>query len=245
MGTIIRAVGVHAEDHATEYLSPVNRGIQGIFFLNTSLEKACHNYAPGKPNGSIVGTPPVDGTHLSAKSQANFVQTEVAESDELTIFCIGRTSDAGTNPANRPAFYGTYRNLSAAAPVQNPGVSVWRDNASMRANAAYSDDPGAPVQRQVILSSSDFSSWSLYVHRVSASGVYFADMTKALSGTVAAIGARQRSVGKFRIGGVYYEFLGSCDVAVWQAHSVALTDQEIGEVVQNLRTYGASRGIVV
>lgn len=245
MGTIIKASGVDAEQGATEFIPPVTRGLEGIFFLNSSREKASRNYAPGKPDGAIVGTPTINPSYINARSQSNYVQTEVVESEEVTIFCIARTTDPGSNLPTRAAWYGTYRNQGANAAVWNPGVSAWRDNGTFRANAGYGDDPAAPVQRQVVISAADFSAWSLYVHRVRAADVYFTDVTRGLSGSTSAIGARQRSVGKFRIGGVYYEFLGQCDVAVWQVHSVALNDQEIASIVANLRAYALKLGITV
>jgi hypothetical protein len=87
----------------------------------------------------------------------------------------------------------------------------------------------------------------MYVCIVTATGVTFRDVTNNRAQTTAATAGlpRRRSLNRFRLGSTFNDFAGSCDLAVWQEHSVILTEDEIATTVADLRTYAARKGIVV
>lgn len=108
MGVQVVAKGVDAEQYATEYAAPVRRGLEGIFFTNTSTEKCAHNYAPGKQSGSIVGVPVPNAAFTTFKGMTNYVQTPIAETESMTLLVIAKAVVVPGDVEQVPLFLGSY-----------------------------------------------------------------------------------------------------------------------------------------
>jgi hypothetical protein len=247
MGVRVIAKGVDAEQYATEYAAPIRRGLEAIFFLNTSLEKSARNYVAGKPQGSIVGSPVANPNYLATKGRVNYVQTQLAETADMTIFVLARTSADGSVIAERPMLFGNYQTLNADGGAAF-GVCMYLTSPTrFNAGAGFGADAAANELRLAGLTKADIANkWNLYGMVVSSAGLTLRDFTTNQTSTAPGVALPRRlASGKIRIGSGVTAFDGSADMAVFQAHSVALTETEIQTTVADLRAYAARRGIVV
>lgn len=254
MGTRITAKGVYAEDYALEYSPPVRRGLEAWHFLNTSAAKGARNYAPGKPQARIVGTPGENAAFLQFKGERDFIQTEVAESAGHTFFFVARSSDTLADIDTRPMFYGTYRSPAADGSGETFGVGAWvhapgQINQSGTRGNSNADD----TSWGAALTNNDVATWALYVGIVDP-GMQPHRLMNKTKGTQAATVVptmpRFLSTGRYRIGSGYggtgyTAYKGTCEMALWACYSQVLTGTEIDAVVANVRAYMARRGITV
>jgi hypothetical protein len=247
MGVRLIAKDVDAEAFATEYSAPVRRGLEGIHFLNTSIQKAAHNYAPGKKSGSVVGVPVALADRLTTVGLVSYVQSEVAESDSMTFFCIARSGDANTSGGTRPGFFGTYTGLGADGGAADGIAMFFSGPGAIAVNGGYGNTAADKVFPRASLSSADAAKWALYVVIVGPTGITFRDITNNRAATQTATSGlpRRRTLNKLRLGSLFQDFGGTCDLAVWQAHSVVLTEDEISTTIADLRAYALRKGIVV
>jgi hypothetical protein len=247
MGVRLIAKDVDAEAFATEYSAPVRRGLEGIHFLNTSVQKAAHNYAPGKKSGSVVGVPVATADRLSSVGLVSYIQSEVVEADYMTFFCIARSGDSNSSAATRPGFFGTSRGVAADGGVADGVVMFFSATGFMALNAGFGNTEADKVSPRASLTSANAANWALYVCQVTPTGVNFRDVTNNRAQTTpATVGLpRRKSLNKFRLGSTFNDFAGSCDLAVWQAHSVVLAEDEITTTIADLRAYALRKGIVV
>ena len=247
MGVRLIAKDVDAEAFATEYSAPVRRGLEGIHFLNVSVQKAAHNYAPGKKSGSVVGTPVAIADRLSSVGLVSYIQSDVAETDSMTFFSIARSGDANSSAATRPGFFGTSRGVAADGGVADGVVMFFSAPGLIALNAGYGNTEADRASPRASLASTNAASWALYVCQVTPTGVVFRDITNNRAQTTPQTAGlpRRRSLNKFRLGSTFNDFAGSCDLAVWQAHSVVLTEDEITTTIADLRAYALRKGIVV
>lgn len=244
MGVRIIAKDVDAEAYATEYSSPVRRGLEGIHFLNGTAAKAARNYAPGKSSGVVIGAPAATTGFLSCKSLSNFIQTDIPESDLATVFVIARSTDVGTADAVRPAFYATQDGPGADGAGTAQGLAVWHSGSQVRSLVGYLT-PAAATFIDVNLVEPLVANFALYVQVVAADKLELRDVTRSLTASVAPTGTRRRTTNKFRIGSSFKSLGGTSDIAVFQVHSVVLSEAEIAAVVADLRAYAARKGITV
>jgi hypothetical protein len=246
MGVQVVAKGVNAEDYAVEYAAPIRRGLEGIFFTNTSLEKCAHNYAPGKKSGSVVGAPSVNGQYMSGRSSVNYVQTDIVETEEMTFFIIARALNLPSgNPipaADQVILLGNY----LAGPWS--GVVMWcGTSTSLSTNAGYGVDEASNANLGAGVTPNDDTKWGLYCGRVKTSGPDTKNFTNGLTFARVATDPRRVSTGRpLRIGSGYQSNqTGTWDMAAAMIYNVALNDAERDVVVQDLRAYAARRGITV
>ncbi|MBN3864666.1 hypothetical protein HCU66_20755 [Pseudomonas frederiksbergensis] len=241
MGVQVVAKGVDAEQYATEYAAPVRRGLEGIFFTNTSLEKCARNYAAGKPAGSIVGAPAPAAGYVSLKGNTNYIQTQIQETESITMLVIARQVLDPANPAAITMFCGTYNS------GQVSGVSIYIPAADrVSGTAGFGIDDAGNANTVTSVSPLVPTNWGLYSVTISPTGVTTKSHTANLSTTNVRVDPRRPSTRTVRIGmGYYAAHSGLSDIAVYQHHSVALTADELTKTVADLRAYAARRGIVV
>lgn len=247
MGVRLVAKGVDAEQFASEYSAPVRRGLEAIHFLNVSVAKAAKNYAPGKSQGVVIGAPVASAAYLSCNGTVNCIETSVPETDNLTIFVVARTAADGSVVAERPMFFGNYQGLHVDGGAAY-GMSLYLSahnrmsgTAGFGASVADNANVQAGITKPAVA-----NLWALYMVQVSASGTTTRDFTAGMVQTTGPAGKPRRlATGKIRIGSGQSNLLGACDVAVFQAHSVVLTEAEIGITVADIRAYMSRRGVTV
>lgn len=259
MSTVIRAKGVFAEDFATSYASPVSRGLEAIHFTNTNSDKIARNYASGKANGSLMGTP----TSIAAgstrfKAGTNGLITSVQEPEQATIFVIAKSPvNLGTIPiplADRPAFWGTFQSPLASNPgTTAQGIALYVTSQGGLAANVLVDQGGTPTWVPSAFTAAEsapmINVWQLYSVTVGASDAVVAlrNETTGQAAPTSPAGTRLLTTGRIRVGTLVTDTThqGLADIAVAQIHSVVLTDAERMAVVADLRAYAARKGITV
>jgi|GEM_PF-5890489 len=252
MGTIIRAVGVNAEATAEKFVDTVGRGLEGLHFLNDDIPKLSRNYAVGKANGSVIGVPvSVGSSSVRFASGSSGVQTQVAESANMTIFVVAKAPARAGAGIGRGMIFGTYRSPSAANPSATiDGVALYSASADTLIFGATVDRPEGVGFATATLPIAQLDQWALYSICVVDGGTWtIRNETLGVNATVSSTHTQPRvpSNGAFRIGTspINSASFGQCDIAVWRYHSEALSRPEIESVNAVLRSYVAGRGITV
>ncbi len=240
MGARLIAKGVDAEPDAIAYGAPVRRGLKGVFFHNTDLDKSKYNYAPGnKDVDTVIGTPTVSSSgYMSGKSGVNYIQTDIAETAEMTFFSVARALNIpATTPiaaADAPIISGNY---SQSVPT---GVVQWFNGpATFSGGAAYGPDASNTVNAGATIAT-DPTRWCLYSTTIKAAQVVVTNHTTGVTSTrnITTEGVRQVSSRKMRLGSSYQSTQqGTWDKMLEQIHDVALTDQEKADTVADLKAY--------
>lgn len=247
MGVQIYANDVDAEQYVTEYAPPVRRALEAVHFTNTSLAKAVRNYAKGKAQGSLVGNPVALADRVSCNSMTNFLQLGIQEPSQLTLFLIARSGDANTSAATRPGFVGTFDGVAADGGAADGMAMFFSGNGQISVNAGYGNTVSDKVFPRASLSVGDGGSWVLYSIVVSTAGITFTDHTNNRTVTQTATGGlpRRPTLNRLRLGSLYKDYSGACDIAALQLHSAVLTASEQALTVADLRAYAARKGIKV
>lgn len=251
MTTRIVAKGSNIEDKATKYSANIRRGLKGIHFLNTEKEKIAHNYAPGNQDaqGSVVGSPVISPGYAALKGRQNYVQSGIAEADEMTVFCIARSSDTGLDSATRPSFLGTQQGVAPDGGTSD-GINMYMTSVGSGAfsfTAAYGNSDADRTNLVCSIPWTNRANFALFEATISSLGITFRDVTNNRTNTVTPpVGLpRRRSTNKLRIGSAFNAFDGFCDVALVQAHDVILTTEEKDATIAQLRRYALTKGITV
>jgi hypothetical protein len=241
MGVQIVAKGVDAEQYASEYSPPVKRGLEGIFFTNTSLEKCGRNYAPDKLPGIVIGAPKTFAGYASLVGMTSYIQTQINETIDLTMLVIGRCTVVPGNADTTPMLCGSY---DAIAPA---GVSIYSGAVDrVTGTAAFGDDDASSTNSSAIVTPITLGAWGLYSVAVSNAGITARSHTGNVVITRAATKLRRPSGRKIRIGSGYTTAQkGPVDIAMFQHYSVVLTDDELTKTVADMRAYALRKGIVV
>lgn len=244
MGVQILSKGVDAENFAVEYAAPVTRGLQGIFFLNGTLEKCARNYAANKPNGSIVGIPTLGANFLTCKGSTNFVQTGISESESMTMFVVARSPLTGTPaPADFPHWVS---NFSSSA-VEGSGVMIYPPDAGrVTASTSHGNDAASNINLSAAVGPVVVNAFSLHssVHKLGSTTSL--SHTAGVTSTSTSALPRRVSSRKMRIGSGYSSSQqGLVDVAAVFIYNVELTATEIAIVAADIKAYAARKGITV
>ena len=251
MGTQFIARNVDAEAFAREYAAPVRRNLEAWHFLNTSAAKASRNYAPGKPSGFVVGAPVESAGFMTFKGLANYIQTATPETAEQTFFSVVRSADTFASDANRPMFYGTFKQpLPGGTDTDTTfGCALYATTATgITATAGRGNTTADDTAAGVSLAGQTLASWSLIVQTVYAdlTPTTTKNETDGATGTASASALpRLVSAGKYRIGSGFLQFGGLTDMAFFAAYSAVLTASEKAAVVADIRAQMLRRGVVV
>lgn len=252
MGTAIVAKNSNAETAGMKkFIPPVTRNLEAWHFLNSDVSKAATNYALGKPNAVVVGSPLEFSEYIQFKGQSNYLQTEVAETATQTIFSVIRTKDTLVDLDHLPAFYGNYRSLTNGGSylVMPAGGTTLTKVACRFTDVGKITVTSSPVSL-ASPSAVDFGEWSIIVD-ITRSGVNaIQNPTKSANAarTDTTYG-RKVSPEPYRVGSIYEAsslWRGTADMALWAHYSTELTESEIAAVVARIRAYMSQRqGIIV
>ncbi|MFO3722837.1 hypothetical protein [Pseudomonas sp. HLMP] len=210
-----------------------------------------------KADASIVGNPQAYPTHGRFKGGgANYLQTNISESEEQTLIVVGRAvnpipSDASTTGDESTPFYvGTYIGKSATPGVVGTsyGANLYHvATASLTGGASRNNGSGGATS--ALLSVSDVpTDWGIRVMRVSSSmPLKVQNITRNTSNQNADVRPRVLTDTLFRIGSPSNSasFGAEVDISFVAIHSVVLTDAELSKQVEIIRKRMARLGILV
>lgn len=247
MGTQILTLGSDAEADATFYIPPVWDGLLGWFFINDNRVKAARNLRGDRDPAKVMGSPLFDAVAGTFQGNQDYLQTDIVETEAMTIFSVIRSDDTRVDVAHMPMFYGTYRSPAANGGGDTFGVGLHLSQSALRAIGARGNSVEDDVVAVAQLGMADVTQWQLIRHEVEAgvgvNRIY--NRTLGLSADSGAPLPRLRSTGKFRIGSGYHEYGGACQVPVWVPYNRILSPDECEETEADIREKMAERGIIV
>lgn len=246
--TLLIKTNNSARAGATKRVLPVIDGLQYLMLADAADDPG-HNWALGKRDGTVFGTPVrgPDGISWRFKGLTNYVQSETWEVDSETHFCIARTFDLLNSDATRPAFFGTF----AGRPVKQDtttttfGSRFYISTAgAVRYSAGRGNTVTDDIQADAAITVSNHQAYQLYVLKTDPINTTRSATTN-LSATNASVLPRFPARNRYRIGSAYSTTGGECDILAYAKYDGALTDTQINAVVADLRGYCANLGVVV
>lgn len=231
------------EAAANTFVPPVTRGLVAWHFTNDTLAKARKNYAANGAVAPQIGTPVVNPTHTRFKTRANYFDAGITETDEMSFFIVCRTEDTLAAPATQPMFFGNYLTPPVTGETGNTtfGVGLFIISPTFLEfyathGTTLADDvrDGARLNRVGL-----HNQWALLFCRATLSGNELHDLTNNVIASQASTLPRYRGTNKIQLGSGFSGFDGHSDIAVFAAHSVALTNAERDLQAARIRRYCA------
>jgi hypothetical protein len=249
MGTQITARGVSGPWY-TKVAPPVTRGLEGWFTLDTDVQRFGFNRAPGKPDATIVGAPSAFAGYGTFKGNVNYLQTQIADSDELTLIVVARS--------NAPLVAGTDAVMLVGAhsgPILTPGYTgvasggnVFLDHPTLfKGTATRNDGTGsATTTGSVSGTGTPTNVWALRSLRAKSGALtVLTDHTAGVVVTGSNTNQRVLTTNKYRIGSATAGFPSESNISFVAIHSAQLTDSELALQIAVVRKRMARFGIVV
>lgn len=211
---------------------PVTSGLEGAFLLGDGIESCAKNYAEGKADAKIVGSPVDSGTYTKFGGGA-YIDTGVPETAAQTLIAVGRVGAAV--PANTEArFLTTLSSPGAGSRLYQASKTAINVNAAKN-NAADSLGLLRAADDTMHLVVARTSSSSLLVLNDKTIGTTASSTVTGLTRTV--------SPRNFEIGSS--PVAASTEMLLAMVYSRVLTDPEVESVTAWARNYAQSKGFSV
>ncbi len=239
MGINVIAKDIDAEATALFYATEVTRGLEAVFFTNTSADRAARNYAQNKDNGVVVGNPAYKANSTEFKASTNYLNTQVAESLDMTLIFIAKSASQVASYAARGVFISSYNGGATG----NRGLTVGMTETAV--SMFYSKADGSTAS--LVLPAASTANYKAYALRLSSSEVKLQSISDSSSVRhVVSSSARKNSLRKLLIGSnVAADVSGTSEFIAARIHSVALDDDELYLAANELIRYAASKGITI
>lgn len=218
----------------------------GIEYLNffDGADVLTRNMILGKPRAAVVGTPAHGAGYAVFTGFANYLQTQVAETSDLTIISVWQAVGVvtGTPLSERPMVASNYLDSTLAG----AGTSMFA-NLNTRWQALATANNGGAAAYTSAFGVVDPNTWGLRAQRVSAAdGVTADDLTAGLRQTVALAYPRAIGARAMRIGSAYSNaYAGVVNQCVTALISRRITDNELYDIGDLMRYHAGRRGITV
>ncbi|RVT97895.1 hypothetical protein EOD42_08885 [Rhodovarius crocodyli] len=235
------------------YIPQVTRGLQGLWFPGVSDAEAARNYyASGVGDATIVGTPTYDAKGAAYKSTVNYMQTQVAETADMTLFAVLDSIDLPSNTdaaLNATCLSNNGGSSTGGVAIYFQGLEAVTNKPYLRFLIGYTT-AGVPGIAGSAMPIDDHTKARLVsITITSGVGFEFRDWTDNKVVTTVNVNPRllDTSSRKFRIGSTFRsDYQGRNHVAAAEIHNVALTSTEQAKVATGIRAYlAARRGITV
>lgn len=216
------------EDYAWE--PAVADGLVGAFLFGADVPLATQNWGSGGAV-SIVGAPVWSAQGWARfASGVNYLQTAIAESNDMTIMVVGRSDDTLVDDDHCPWFASTYQGPSVTAPlVTSQGVSLMSlagNNLQMQGFRGTADGVTTNHGRSGSLGV-DFAQFRCLAGVLSGLRSDAYDLTSGTTAGYLHNLPRLRTGNTFRIGSTYGGAGGRCDIAALMLWDRALTLEQL------------------
>jgi len=223
--------------YAGGFRPPVAAGLAGWWWLGGSQAATEKDHAYIE-NGTLAGSPTIQTGYVSFNgySSGQWLQTEIAETNDLTLMCVARTSDTLASAAYRPMMMGWYGGDAGYA-NQGNGSCLYYGSTSglpqgfLRGTVGHVTGGTVSLDDAAPQTVPNVGAWRfLAVTFNNTTGVKVVyDRTAGASATNTVATARSpHTINRLRIGSGYNaSFSGKCDIAWGAAHTTALTLAQI------------------
>lgn len=234
-------------------LPPVTRGLEAWFDFSTDAARFSFNRAIGKANGAIIGSPTAFEGYGRFKGNTNYVRTDVNETSEQTLIAVCRAVASPTGTADAQMYVSNYN----GAPIDGVHTGNNAHGAVLTATSATSivgyacrdDGTGSAYGPYgAALTGETATSWAIRSMRISNGEPTRVDnSTRNANAQNAQVTPRVLNGQKFCIGSrssTGTDYAGESDIAMAMVFSVRLTNTELAQIVEFIRTrmnyYGIS-----
>lgn len=239
MGLRITVPRVDFESRAIGWTPAVPEGLQGLFFLNGTLEKAARNLVVGRASAAVIGSPVVGAGTVRMKGLANFLQTDIPEPTAFTILTVGACPDTMADDAHRGVFVSNFGSPPSGTPSAY-GISMHVQTATRVVQTATrftdagsttttSGSNGSTVQNPANL--------SFMCGRARDDRTEMNNLTQALNTAANYPYPRYLSQGALRIGSAYSTFQGLSDIGFVAIYDRFITDAERDAMYAQVKAY--------
>ncbi|WP_375178032.1 hypothetical protein [Sphingobium yanoikuyae] len=123
-------------------------GLEWVHFMTHGVEKALRNWAPGKPDATLTGTPiELDGC-IQFRSGSAYMTTHLTDSGQTISHAIGGR-DIGGQADNADRFF--WGGSGFAGPPTIQGANLYTSEANKLQFATHYNNGEAPIIRNVVL----------------------------------------------------------------------------------------------
>jgi hypothetical protein len=231
---------------ADGFMAPVSGGLIGWYFHGGTLEKSLRNLAGGLA-ATQQGAVSIGENWIRATPLINYIQTNHAETADMTLLSVFRTDQNFASAAARPIMVSNYTGSpSRGFSLYVPGASGSTTPATglLRNTVGY-----AAGVVNASLTVPDMTRWTFAAGTVQAGvGQSIYNMTTGQKASVAEAAGATRNIGDqmFRIGSSYStNFVGPSDIAFTALYSRALSAAEIDKIYQFMKGYFARRSMAI
>lgn len=243
MGIILRS-NVDASAYASKAITAVTRSLAGMWFFDTSLDKAANDFGlASNVNSKAVGAPTVKSDCTAFSALTNYMQTDfAAEPDSFTFAMVIRSLYTNAEmQADVTKRCSGFSNFSAAS---SGGIVLGYAHPSdgrLSFGRATTFAGATALQRTGLLSSIDPRVWQL-VYGTFNAATGFLSVTAATYGSVSTCAGPghvpHKSATTMRIGGAYgTNQAGPVEMSQLRFYTDVLNTEEIGAVLTEMRRY--------
>ena len=230
-------IGGDAEANTGLFILPVAANPAGIFFCNTDQTKLRCNFAKNKLSASVQKTLSPTSSYTAMSIDTGYVQTDIAETSDMTVFAIYEHPSTFTSSGSMIA--STYRGDATSF-----GSGLHANSSGLNFIATQKQANGTNTAGGRIVPA---SGWTLAVGRVDKNTNYVKNLT---TGTINTATYSERILGnapaKIRIGASYDPaFKDSVKIMAIVVFDKALSDSEVDSVANVLRRYAAKHNVTI
>lgn len=234
--------------NADKLLLPVMRGVVGIYLLGGSLARSCANLAdPTKP-ASPVGAPVISAGFASFVRLQSYLDTGLPETQNMTLYAIGRSSASFVAQANRPVFIGNQGSSPTYSAAHGVTLGVnGTAGAAPRGNLAMIGsylNGAAPSNQPAQVDVLDLSAWRAFAGTIGAPDVSntLYDLTGNVNTPLSIARTRVMNASRTLLIGSDWASSGApCDMALAVICNVVHTAAEIAKNKTALTKIAAKR----
>ena len=254
MATLLTIKNADFSANAIGFAPPVASGLLGWFFLGGGSAAAVQKDFAFLSNGVITGAPTFGAgfTTFAGGASGQAMLTNIAETNDLTAFVVGRTSDTLAGAAHQPVLLTNYTSNGSAnvgMTMQVAGPDSGGAPGATVAGYSWVNNAGSPSLVPAQLDVPGFNAFKCLAYTVStaAGSAVMANLTNGTSISGAFSLARfPNAVVKYRIGSSVAGGTGSCDIAFVAVYNRALSTVEQQTVYAFVKNYlNAKYGITV
>ncbi len=175
MGIILRS-NVDASAYASKAITSVSRGLLGMFFTDTSIDKAKNDFGiASNATANVVGTPVASLDNTQFLVGQNYIQTDIHEPQDMTFAIVLRSlypaADAMADVNKQPFAAGNY----ATSGLSGIALGYSHPANGRLAFGRVLEKDGQPLMHNTTLASSiDSTQWQLVWGTFNlATGIWF------------------------------------------------------------------------
>lgn len=252
MGLLMTIPGADFSSNAAGFIAPVARGLVGWFYLGGTVSET-QNDRSGIANATLAGSPTVgDGyVEFGGYSSGQWLETQVTETDTLTLITVALSADTFADGAHKPMFVSNYGADSGSGGTVL-GSTIYIDGGTapagtVRFGTGYNNSGSYGVSTSTTFSTANVATYNFYAGKVTPAGgagtkKLLNSTTDQSNGTSPTYPRRSHTLNKFRVGAGYNSsFSGTCRVHLAAFYNVELTDDEIETIYQAVKTRAAAK----